>query len=84
MMTEEIARKLAQQIAEKILKQPAGALRDDEPLLSSGLIDSFHLMDLAMLVEDEFGVRIDDSELNPESFDTIAQLVQLIQARVKT
>jgi acyl carrier protein len=32
-------------------------------------------------VEDEFGVRIDDSELNAETFDTLDALVKLIESR---
>ena len=51
-MTESITSNLASFIAEKILKQPSRAIAADEPLLSSGLIDSFSLMDLALYVED--------------------------------
>jgi acyl carrier protein len=68
-------------IAEKILKQPNRPIRDDEALISSGLIDSFSLVDLAMFVEDSFGVRIDDSELNAATFDSLAQLAGLIEQR---
>ena len=60
----------------------AGAvLRADEALISSGLIDSFSLVDLALYVEDQFGVRIDDSELTAATFDSLAQLADLIQLR---
>ena len=58
-------------IAEKILKQPGRRITADESLLSSGLIDSFSLMDLALFVEDTFGVRIEDTELNADTFDTL-------------
>jgi acyl carrier protein len=73
--------KLGEFIATQILKQPNRALHADEPLISSGLIDSFNLVDLAMFVEDQFGVRIDDSELNAATFDSLAQLAELIQQR---
>src|SRR5205085_11242463 len=63
-MSTAITDTLGQHIAAKILKQPKRVLRADEALISSGLIDSFSLVDLALYVEDEFGVRIDDSELN--------------------
>jgi acyl carrier protein len=81
-LSAEIKTRLAAEIAAKILKQRS--LRDDEPLLSSGLIDSFHLMDLAMLVEDAFGVVIEDGELNAQTFDTVAQLAELIERKEKT
>jgi acyl carrier protein len=53
----------------------------DEPLISGGLIDSFSLMDVALFVEDNFGVRIDDTELNADTFDNLTQLASLIEAR---
>lgn len=80
-MNDEIVQKISKYIAEEILKQPSKNISPDAPLLSSGLIDSFHLVDLALFVEDNFGVRIDDSELNSSTFDTLNQLVVLIQSR---
>jgi acyl carrier protein len=56
-------------------------LTAEQPLLSSGIVDSFSLVDLAMYVEDTFGVHLDDSELNKETFDTLGQLAALIEAR---
>ena len=54
---------LSQYIATEILKQPDRTIGLDEALISSGLIDSFSLMDLALFVEDTFGGRIEDTEL---------------------
>ena len=70
-------------LAEKILKQPNRKVSADEPLLSSGLIDSFSLMDVALFVEDTFGVRIEDTELNADTFDNLTQLAALIDSRKK-
>lgn len=80
-MTDDIATPLAQYIAADILKQPNRVIRGDEPLLTSGLVDSFSLIDLALYVEDRFGVRIEDTELNAQTFDTLDQLTGLIQSR---
>ena len=80
-MSDGIVQKISKYITVEILKQPSKIISPDEPLLSSGLIDSFHLVDLALFVEDNFGVRIDDSELNSSTFDTLNQLVALIQSR---
>ena len=78
---EEIISKLAAFIATEMIKQPKRVIRPDEALISSGLIDSFSLVDLGLFVEDNFGVRIDDTELNAETFDTLEQLAKLIQSR---
>jgi acyl carrier protein len=82
MNTDEINTKLSEYLSKEILKQPNRKLKPDEPLLSSGLIDSFHLVDLALFVEDNFDVHIDDSELNASTFDTVDGLVKLIQSRL--
>ncbi|MDP2993885.1 MAG: acyl carrier protein [Anaerolineales bacterium] len=78
-MTDEITTTLASYIAAEILKQPTRIIKPDEPLLSSGLVDSFHLVDLSLFVENNFGVRIDDAELNASSFDNLNQLTTFIK-----
>ena len=80
-MSDEITTNLAQLIAAKILKQPRRTIQLTEPLISSGLIDSFNLVDVALLVEDTYGVRIEDFELNSDTFDTLDQLAALIRSR---
>ena len=72
---------LSNYIATEILKQPSRVIQPDEALISSGLIDSFSLMDLALFVEDTFGVRIEDTELNVDTFDSLSALADLIQSR---
>lgn len=80
-MSQAMISTLAQKITQNILKEPNRSIQPDEALISTGLIDSFSLVDLALLVEDEFGVVVDDTELNPDSFDTLEQLVALIQSK---
>lgn len=80
-MTDTIISTLEKYIAAQILKQPNRSLKPDEPLISSGLIDSFSLMDLALFIEDTFGVRIEDTELNANTFDSLTQLAALIETR---
>ena len=81
MNADEMKVKLAEYLAKDILKQPSRIIQPREALLSSGLIDSFHLVDLALYVEDNFGVHIDDSELNASTFDSLDGLTALIQSR---
>ena len=80
-MTVTIIPQIEKYIAEQILKQPNRRISASEPLLSSGLIDSFSLMDLALFVEDTFGVRIEDTELNANTFDNLTQLASLVESR---
>lgn len=82
-MNDTIIAAVEQYIAGHILKQSNRKIASDEPLISSGLIDSFSLMDLALFVEDNFGVRIEDTELNADTFDNLTQLLSLIESRKK-
>ena len=77
----DIQDSVAKYITSKIIKQPNRKIEPDEAVISSGLIDSFSLVDLALFVEDTFGVHIDDTELNAQTFDTLDQLANLIRSR---
>jgi acyl carrier protein len=54
---------------------------DDESLFSSGLLDSFALADFVSGLEDEFGVKIPDSDLSARKFDSIAKVQQYLAAK---
>ncbi|MCK5635106.1 MAG: acyl carrier protein [Anaerolineales bacterium] len=68
-------------ISMELLKDQTRKIAFDEALISSGLVDSFSLVDLALFIEETFGARIDDTELTADAFDTIDELVALISAR---
>lgn len=77
-MKDGIIAKTASYLQSEILKQPNRTIDPDEPLLSSGLIDSFSLVDVALFIEDTFNVRIEDTDLNADTFDTLNQLAELV------
>ena len=79
--TETILRPINDYIAGEILRQPGRQIEPDEPLISGGLIDSFSLVDLALFVEQTFSVRIEDTELNADTFDSLNELAALIRER---
>lgn len=78
---ENIIDLLSEKITKNLLNDPKMKLDPSEPLISSGLLDSFNLVDLALMVEEIYGVRIEDFELNAETFDTLEELAQLITER---
>ncbi len=77
-----IIEQIGKKVVEEIIKEPARIIKADEPIISSGLIDSFSLVDLALIVEDLYGVHIDDAELSADTFDTLNQLADLILKRL--
>jgi acyl carrier protein len=81
-MNTSIQQELSSFIAKEILNQPDRHIRPDEPLISSGLVDSFSLVDLSLHVQEVYNVQIDDTELTADTFDTVDQLAALVQSRL--
>lgn len=80
---QELLNDLSKFITETILQNPTRKIEPTEALISSGLLDSFHLIDLANYIEDRFGVKIEDTELNRQTFDNLEQLARIIWNRMK-
>lgn len=80
-MTDQIIAQLNEYITTQITKQPRTVIDPNAPIITGGLIDSFHLVDLSLFIEKQFGVYIDDTELNADTFDTLNQLAALIISR---
>lgn len=80
-MKTEIIEQVTAYLKNEILQQPDREITANEAIISSGLIDSFSLVDVALFIEDTFGVTIDDTELNAETFDTLDALADLVIAR---
>jgi acyl carrier protein len=69
-------RALIQQVAGK----PAPA-DEEESLFESGLLDSFALPDLVSAIEQEFSLKVPDSDLNPRKFDSLARIESYLNSR---
>ena len=53
----------------------------DASLFDSGLLDSFALPDLVSELEQEFSVKIPDSDLNPRKFDSVERIEGYLESR---
>jgi len=73
-----VKKKLRTYICEEILKNKDYPLKDDEALISGGLVDSFSLVYLAVFVEEEMGVQIPDTDLAIGTMDTINAMTKRI------
>jgi acyl carrier protein len=70
-------RKLVEALAQKPV-----ASDEEESLFESGVLDSFALPDLVSAIEQEFSVKIPDSDLNPRKFDSIARMESYLESRL--
>ena len=58
-MNSDMVTTLAEFIATEILSQPNRKIEETEKLISSGLIDSLSLVDIAIFIEEQFQVLIE-------------------------
>lgn len=58
------------------------SIGDEDSLLHGPLgLDSLDILDLALAVEDAYGVKIDDAQLGQDAFRSIASLADFVQQR---
>jgi acyl carrier protein len=58
---------------------PAAQLTDETPL--SGVLDSVALVNLVLWIEQTLGVELQDADIEPESFSSVASVAALIDSR---
>lgn len=71
--------KLKKYILKEIMKNEDYSIQDDEPLITNGLINSFSLVQIAVFIEEEFQVKIPDTDLTVENMDTINDMTARIE-----
>ena len=56
-------------------------LRNDTPLLSSGILDSLGTLGLVSFISEQFGVELDVYDTSVEHFDRIEDIAQSIERK---
>jgi acyl carrier protein len=77
-MESNIHEHLRKLISDRFLQPGSPAPSDDTPLFTSGLIDSFGVLELIVELEEAFEIQIDTASHEIREFDTIEKIVQLI------
>jgi len=54
---------------------------DDVSFLEKGIIDSTGIIELVAFTEDKFGITVEEEELLPENFDSLAKLTYFIEKK---
>ena len=52
------------------------------PLISSGIVDSFSMVSLKTFLERKFEIKLPDDEATPETFDSVAKIMLLVDKHV--
>lgn len=73
---------IRQYVAENFLFSDNGyELPDDTSFLEEGIIDSTGVLELVLLVEQTFGVRVADEDLIPDNFDSVTNLAAYVRRK---
>lgn len=56
-----------------------GAIGFDDPLISSGIIDSFGVLELIAFLEDTFRIVLDPTRLAVTEFETVNRITALVE-----
>jgi acyl carrier protein len=59
-------------------------VKNSDPLLNSGIIDSVGILELVTFMEKEFGIHVSDEEMLPEIFQTLDALAAFVQQKGST
>lgn len=81
MDAESIAAKLKELIVERLfLDTTPDAIETDTPLAEYG-VDSFLLLEVIVAIEEEFGIKIEQSDIRAETLRSVGTLTELVQSK---
>jgi acyl carrier protein len=80
MLASDAVRKAAREAASALARRP---IREGQPLVTSGLIDSLSVLKLISLLETKLNVSIPPETLQPEDFDDIDLIVETVERVAK-
>ncbi|HOT96877.1 MAG TPA: acyl carrier protein [bacterium] len=77
----DIRDQVYQYVVETFLFGDGSRIKDDDSLTGSGLIDSTGVIELVSYLERTFNLRIEDDEIIPDNFDSVARISNFISAK---
>lgn len=69
-------------ILDDLLASERDSLDPEEPLFSSGIIDSLGTLRLITFLEEEFGLQIGDGEVGEENFRTLNRINAFVNQKL--
>ena len=79
-------------LEEEILEYVRNEFLDDEedeeeldastPLISGGIVDSFSMVSLKRFLEKKFNIQTPDTEATPEAFDSVDNILNLLEGYI--
>lgn len=60
------------------------AIKDSDDIFALGFVNSLFAMQLVLFVETEFGIVVENDDLNINNFKSIDAIVQLVESKAST
>lgn len=57
-------------------------IQDDDDIFALGFVNSLFAMQLVMFIEKDFGITVEDEDLNIDNFRTINAIATLVKGKV--
>ncbi len=76
--TAEMMKQLTGYIAEKVMKGKGAAIDEDTPLVSSGLIDSFALIEIFLELQKVTGRKVPASKVQAKDMDSVRLMFAMV------
>ena len=80
---QDVAARIRRYLLMQIVLEDGVELTDVTPLLS-GLVDSMVLVELVVFIDDEFGIALEYSDVEPDNFRTVGDIANLVSRRAQT
>lgn len=61
-----------------MIGRPPGFLKDSDPFLDKGILDSTGVLELVGYLEEEYGISVEDEEIVPENLGSVDNVVRYI------
>ncbi len=84
-MTADLRRKLKELLIERLKFEDMTPddIADDEPLFAGGLgLDSIDALEIVVMLESEFGIKVKNEASARENFRSVATLADFVEQRV--
>ncbi len=82
MEQEEVLQKIRKFIIDNFYFGKPGLLKDDTDLMEEGAVSSTGFLEFVTVVEETFGISVDDDELTPEYFGSIEKIANFVMSKV--
>ncbi len=82
MKKEDVRDKITSFIVREFCYGKADAVEEETDLMEAGVLDSTKFMEMVAFVEEAFGIEVEDEDLTPDNFGSIARMTGFVERKL--